>query len=995
MTDIQTATKTNAARRLWRWLVPPTSYDEEQQRIRLAVRFFGVSAAAAVLPFVFIEWFYGWVVQARSLVLVEFVILGALWLNRHGHSNAAALLLNGTGLAAGAVLVFVSAAGFRDVTMLLFPAIPVVAALLLPRRYYWPMSASVVLVAAILIFLQIHGLLPKAPRDGGYHELLGAAVILINISVLAGYLVATLAASNRFSQATIDALPQEVCVLDGSGRVLAVNRAWRRFADANPPVPPGAFVGANYLEVCERATGPEAADAATFAAGLRAVLRGQREDFEMAYACPSQEAEYCFSAHVTRFPGTGEARVVITHEDITARKLAEEETQRTQARLRRLLDNLQDGYLHAGPDGRYVLVSPSAARIFGYDSVEELIGVRAEALYASPGERASVLEKLRTEGRLADRVLLARRKDGTTFWVSMSAQHCHGDGGEIVGTEALIRDITDRKLAEERLRFSEEQHRKLVHQLPAGVVVHAPDTRILLANTQACSLLGVPEDQIRGMGAREWVWTFLGEDGIPLRLEEYPVNRVLSSRAPVRDMVAAVKRGDEDMVWLLINAFPEFTPEEELRQVVVIFADITKSRRVEEERRQLEEELTRSDRLASMGLLAAGLAHEINNPLAYTLYNLESLCEDLPRYVRQLALFRQALANRLGETQLREMAGRQLEGLEPRLWLDVEARFSDALQGTRRIKDIARRLSTFSRVDGDQIAPVALAYAIESAIQIASNEIKYRATIVRDISPTAPVMASEGRLSQVFLNLLINAAQAIEEGSPDRNTIRVRTWQEGATVVAEVSDTGCGIPAVELQRIFDPFFSTKAAGSGSGLGLSIVQGILAAYGGTIDAESEVGKGTRFLIRLPAADQQSADNQAGVAGDAGVPTRGRVLVIDDDAGIRKAVRRILGGHELIEADSGRRARELLSTDHTFDVILCDIGMPNISGIEVHLWLVEHAPPLAERVVFLTGGAFLPAAREYLQKVPNPRVEKPFDAANLEKLVAGFISRRNSV
>jgi CheY-like chemotaxis protein len=395
-----------------------------------------------------------------------------------------------------------------------------------------------------------------------------------------------------------------------------------------------------------------------------------------------------------------------------------------------------------------------------------------------------------------------------------------------------------------------------------------------------------------------------------------------------------------------------------------------------------------------MGLLAAGLAHEINNPLAYTLYNLESLCEDLPRYVRELTVFRHALASRLGESRLREMAGRQLEGLEPKLWLDVEARFSDALQGTRRIKDIARRLSTFSRVDKDQIAPVVLAYPIESAIQIASNEIKYRATIVRDVGSTAPVMASEGKLSQVFLNLFINAAQAIEEGSPERNTIRVRTWQEGATVVAEVSDTGCGIPTTELQRIFDPFCTTKPAASGSGLGLSIVQGIVAGYGGTIDVESELGKGTRFVIRLPAADH-AGDNQTRVAEDAMVPARGRVLVIDDDAGIRKAIRRLLVGHELTEADSGRRACELLSTDHAFDVILCDIGMPNISGIEVHQWLVEHAPRLAERVVFLTGGAFLPAARKYLRNVPNPSVEKPFDAAKLERVVAGFICRRNSV
>ncbi|RPJ51251.1 MAG: response regulator, partial [Acidobacteria bacterium] len=419
-------------------------------------------------------------------------------------------------------------------------------------------------------------------------------------------------------------------------------------------------------------------------------------------------------------------------------------------------------------------------------------------------------------------------------------------------------------------------------------------------------------------------------------------------------------------------------------------------RHAEEERRQLHENLAQSDRLASMGMMAAGLAHEINNPLAYALYNLESLCEDLPRYVRQLAVVQQTLVKRLGESGLRETLGGHVDALQAGVWLDVEARFSDALQGTRRIKDIARRLGTFSRIEKDQAASVELPYPIDSAIEIASNEIKYRATIVREIGPTAPVMGSEGRLSQVFLNLLLNAAQAIEEGAPERNTIRVRTWQEGATVLAEVQDTGSGIPPENLERIFDPFFTTKPVGVGSGLGLSIVRTILAGYHGTIEVESELGRGTRFLIRLPAAPVEATTREPAHVDtrvDMATDHRGRLLVIDDDAGVRKALRRILDSHELIEAESGRQACELVATDEAFDVILCDIGMPNMSGIDVHSWLLEHHPRLAQRVVFLTGGAFTPRARAYLEKVQNPQVEKPFDTANLEKLVTDYVRRRD--
>jgi|GEM_PF-1010111 len=1116
---MQNGMKPSPARRLWDGLAPPDSNDEEQLRIGSAVRLLGVGAFVGIVPFLFLEWRSGWVLQVWLLCIIELVLLGALWLNRRGHVRTAALALNATALVCGAALVSMSAEGYRDVSLLLFPAIPVLAGLLLSRSYYWVMSAAAVLVAASLILLQINGLIPYATQTGGFNDLIATVVILMLTSVAVGYLVVALGNSRRLAKATIEALWHHTCVLDDKGMVLAVTRAWG-LEGARPPIPLAPSVGINYLDLCEKSSGPNAQETAAFAAGLRAVLRGEQEELAMEYACHSPCEDRCFLTKVRRVGTPGAIRVVIAHEDvtrqrqaelalrlsearyrglfeqspigiyrttpdgrvlvanpallgmlgfdsceellmrnlersgfepeyqrsefkermerdgevrgleatwvtrdgrrlsvrenasavrspdgqviyyegtvedITARRLAEDESRRTHARLRRILDNLQDGFLQTGPNGRYIMANPSAARMFGYGSAEEMIGVQEESLCANPGERASVLDKLRTQGAVVDYVTQARRRDGTTFWISMSAQMFPTDDGEVVGTEALVRDITDRKLAEEKLRLSEEQHRQLVQNLHAGVVVHGPDTRILLANEQACRLLGLSEEEIRGKAAVDPVWAFFGPDEMPLPLEEYPVNQVLASRSPVRDLVGAVRRpGTEDLVWLLVNAFPELGPRGELRQVVVTFVDITERRHAEEERRKLHENLAQSDRLASMGMMAAGLAHEINNPLAYSLYNLESLCEDLPRCVRQLAFVQQTLADRLGESGLRQALGGHTEALEASVWLDVEARFSDALEGTRRIKDIARRLGTFSRVEKDQVARVELLHPIDSAIGIASNEIKYRATVVREIGPTASVMGSEGRLSQVFLNLLLNAAQSIEEGAPGRNTIRVRTWQEGPTVFAEVQDTGSGIPPENLERIFDPFFTTKPVGVGSGLGLSIVRTILAGYHGTIEAESELGRGTRFLIRLPAAPAEATREPAHVDAEIGVTTsRGRLLVIDDDAGVRKALRRILDGHELIEAESGRQACELLATDQSFDVILCDIGMPNMSGIDVHSWLLELHPRLAQRVVFLTGGAFTPRATAYLEKIQNPQVEKPFDTANLEKLVTDYVRRR---
>jgi signal transduction histidine kinase/DNA-binding NtrC family response regulator len=413
-----------------------------------------------------------------------------------------------------------------------------------------------------------------------------------------------------------------------------------------------------------------------------------------------------------------------------------------------------------------------------------------------------------------------------------------------------------------------------------------------------------------------------------------------------------------------------------------LFRDVT-------DERKLQASAAQSDRLASMGMLAAGVAHEINNPLTYILYNLESLSSEVSRHAAQMAHIRSVLATRLGEPGLREILGSNAETLDSLAYADAVHQLKDALAGTLRIKEIARGLGVFSRVEKDSVFSVDLRYPIESAINIAFNEIKYRARVVKDLIATAPVLASDGRLSQVFLNLLINAAHAISEGDVEHNRIGVRTWQEGDYVFAEVTDTGCGIPEENLQRIFDPFFTTKPMGVGSGLGLHIARNIVVAYGGTISVTSEVGKGTSFVIKLPGAKVMAPAEAAAeerVAGGNG----GRLLIVDDEEGIRRMFARLLAKHDVVEADSGERALTILAGDQSFDVILCDMMMPKVSGIDVHRWLVKHHPGLARKLVFVTGGAFTPNARDYLEKVDNLRVEKPFDVINLQKMIAEWVA-----
>jgi CheY-like chemotaxis protein/two-component sensor histidine kinase len=370
--------------------------------------------------------------------------------------------------------------------------------------------------------------------------------------------------------------------------------------------------------------------------------------------------------------------------------------------------------------------------------------------------------------------------------------------------------------------------------------------------------------------------------------------------------------------------------------------------------------------MATVGTLAAGVAHEINNPLAYLTAALDFLHDELG-----------AIEQKLPSAALGE----------------AKQVLAEAREGAGRVKHVVRDLKTFSRAEEERRARVDLQPVIESSINMAFNEIKYRARLVKDYGATPPVFANEARLGQVFLNLLVNAAQAIPEGHAPENEIRVvtRTDDEGRAVV-EVRDTGSGIPAEIVGRIFDPFFTTKPIGVGTGLGLSITRSIVTALGGRIMVESEVGKGTVFRVTLPAAPPQVDAEDPGERAPLKQARRGQVLVVDDEPAIGAAIRRILAAeHDVTVLTSAPRALETVARGARFDVILCDLMMPHMTGMELHARIAALAPDQAERMVLLTGGAFTASANQFLDRVPNARVEKPFDPASLRALVRGLVHR----
>jgi CheY-like chemotaxis protein len=343
--------------------------------------------------------------------------------------------------------------------------------------------------------------------------------------------------------------------------------------------------------------------------------------------------------------------------------------------------------------------------------------------------------------------------------------------------------------------------------------------------------------------------------------------------------------------------------------------------------------------------LAAGVAHEINNPLVYILNNVSYVLNELPTHLSEL---RDAL--------------------------------KEARSGAERVRDIVKDLKTFARSD-ERMGPVDVRQVLESSIRVAENEIRFRAQLIRRYEDTPPVEAN-ARLGQVFLNLLLNAAHSIREGDPLGNRIVVSTFVADGRVAISVDDTGAGIPREKLGKIFDPFFTTKPVGMGTGLGLSICRNITTALGGELQVTSEVGMGSRFTVWLPAIQQAPVQARlpSSIPPPSTVPSL-RVLVVDDDAFVARAIRRLLRtNHAVTLANGGEEALALMAK-HDFDVVFCDVMMPVMTGMELHQEVLRRFPPLADRFIFITGGPFTPEAKELFDQVKNPCIQKPFAPADL--------------
>jgi len=515
--------------------------------------------------------------------------------------------------------------------------------------------------------------------------------------------------------------------------------------------------------------------------------------------------------------------------------------------------------------------------------------------------------------------------------------------GQVSLAVALAHSFQAKDASERDARASATVLRSILDSMAEGVLVSDEHGAVIHANHAASVILRAPPEALPAV-VRDH--------------PELPLMRALQGESVDGVETCLRDRGGGEGTWLSVSARPLVDDANTVHGAVTVFRDVTAEKAA-------SARLLVTERMASLGTLAAGVGHEINNPLMAALGNLDMAIDDL----RKLR---------------RELGDRADLG-------DIAEELRDAREATERVRAIVRDLKVFSRSDRETCGPVHIEQALESSIRMVWNAIRYRAALVRDFQPVPPVYANESRLGQVFMNLIMNAAQAIPEGHAADNEIRIGTSvSSDGRVRIEVSDTGFGIPPDVLAQIFTPFFTTKPIGVGTGLGLAICHELVTAAGGEILVDTELGAGTTFAVVLPAMAGQACSAELPSPALAEPGRRGRILIVDDELIVASTIQRALGReHDVTSLVDPLEAMRQIGNGRSFDVILCDLMMPKVTGMDLYETLAKLAPDQASRMIFITGGVFTDKGRAFLDTTQNPYVEKPVDLDELRALVASRI------
>ncbi len=799
---------------------------------------------------------------------------------------------------------------------------------------------------------------------------------IINVANLLGLTIQNVALFERAATAqqqwayTFDSIQDPILVHDCSGKILRVNQRLAKYLDRGPK----SLVGRPIAEILERK-------------GLSWHTCPYCEGIAGAGDEPDPWLKGFFLPSNSDFSDPSGNRLGTVHvlKDITDRKRAEE-------KYRTLVGNLQEGVFISTPSGRFVDFNDAFMRMFGYDNREELLSVDIPAaFYVNPSDRDRMKKLIQEHGALEDFEVQLRRKDGEILTVLESSVGARDASGAITAYQGFMLDITERKRAEQEVR---RRNRELMVLNSIGQILsQALELPDLLSRSlrQITDLFGLDQAAIylldeetcvmrraAAVGHRSEYVRHFPQTEIHRELINH-IRAVHASVLPIQSLpLPAVFRDVHQkegiqvahvvVLWskgrilgcLVVGSrtLIEFTPAD-LNLLAAtgtqFAAAIEKSllyqeaRQAYENLRRAQEQLVQSEKMAAIGQLISGVAHELNNPLTAILGYSQLL----------------ASSDDIGPT-----------GIEY-----VEKLHKQA-QRTHRI---VQNLLSFSRQQKPERLTINLNQILEDTLALREYDLRVNnIQIHRDFAPDLPPTAADPyQLQQVFLNILNNAVDAILDKG-QRGEIWLRSWIESNQLLVEFTDSGPGVQ--DPSKVFDPFYTTKPVGKGTGLGLSICYGIVTEHGGTVQVRNSPPRGATFTVTLPL---QPATGEPGTKPTEITQTAsgGRVLLVDDEEAVLELEREILEarGFSVRIARNGRDAQQILSRE-AVDLVVTDLKMPGeVTGRELYEWISKRDPDLASRMVFTTSDARSDEVKALAEEKGRQVVQKPFDMEGFSKAI----------
>ncbi|HEY2863891.1 MAG TPA: PAS domain S-box protein [Casimicrobiaceae bacterium] len=726
-----------------------------------------------------------------------------------------------------------------------------------------------------------------------------------------------------------------VSVKDTEGRLLFVNRQWEQVFHSRQ---------ADVIGKTGRESLPD--DIARTLRNNDLLVLQRNAPMEFEETAPLDDGLHTFIS--IKFPlhdANGMAYAVCgISTDITERKRSDEALRISEASYRAIFDAAEDAFFVTDLETASIVdANPKACAAFGF-SRDELKGVNIGAL--SSGEVPYTQDeamKLFARAVAGEQIHIewhGRRKDGSLHWLEVFARRIAIGGQDRI--LVLARDITDRRAAEAALRASEEQYRAMFNASIDGLALWNAAGDIVDTNPALWRMYGYGESEFHALPPGSWAGPCYTLDFL------HAVAAGESLHSEVTEL-----RKDGTPLDIEVHGIP--MQYQGQPHVLTIARDITDKKRSQEELARQRESLYQREKLAALGSLLAGVAHELNNPLS-------------------VVVARAVLLEEQGDSATQAAA------------LKIRT-------AAERCARIVRTFLAMARQQQPERGPVAINTVIVEALDIAAyairtSSIEVSLDVAADIPP---ILADADQLHQVLLNLIINAQQSLQDHpAPRRLSVKSRYERAANGIRVMVTDNGPGIAPHLQARVFEPYFTTKPTGMGTGVGLAVSLGIVEAHGGTLTVQCPAGGGAVFTVALPVG----VVNVTGVESDPPSkvsPRQRSIIVVDDEEEIREALAEILTGarHRVVTVSSGREALQRISAEH-YDVILTDMRMPDLDGRALFEEIEKRWPGRGARVVFVTGDTLASALREFVSESGRPVIEKPFLPNEVRRVIAELVA-----